>query len=151
MKGQRRKKHLFRKKKGQLEDQAYSKSSDSRNFYRHLNDTRKPFEPAVPMCRATNGQLLTNNNNDQVLSRWKEYFEQHLNECSEEDPHARENDVIIDLPSWDEIVEARKNMKDNKAAGLDSIAAELLKGGRSSMANPIQRDDPASLDQRDTT
>jgi hypothetical protein len=86
-----------------------------------------------------------------LLTRWKEYFEQNLNESSEEDPHARENDVIIDLPSWDEIVEARKYMKDNKAAGFDLIVAELLKGGRSSLANPLQRDDPASLDQRDTT
>jgi hypothetical protein len=40
-----------------------------------------------------------------VLSRWKEYYEQDLNESSEEEP-PRENDVIIDLPSRDVIVEA---------------------------------------------
>jgi hypothetical protein len=41
---------------------------------------------------------------------------------SEEEPHTsqeppRENDVIIDLPSYDKIVEAIKYLKDNKAAG----------------------------------
>jgi hypothetical protein len=85
---QRREKHMFRIKKGQLDNQAlveierHRSVQDSRKFYKRLNDTRKPFGPAVAMCRATNGQLLTNK--DQVLSRWmKEYFEQHLNESSE--------------------------------------------------------------------
>jgi hypothetical protein len=55
-----------------------------------------------------------------VLSRWKEYFEQYLNESSEEEPHVnqeppRKNDVNIDLPSRDEIVEAIIYLKDNKA------------------------------------
>jgi hypothetical protein len=73
-----------------------------------------------------------------VLSRWKEYFEQHLNEGSEEEPHAnqeplRENDNIIDLRSCDEIIESIKYLPDNKVAGLDSIAAELLKSGRPSL------------------
>ena len=66
------------------------------------------------MCRATNGELLTNK--DQVLSRWKEYFEQHLNESSEEEPHTiqelpREDDVVIDLPNRDEIVKAIDYLK----------------------------------------
>jgi hypothetical protein len=55
-----------------------------------------------------------------VLSRWKEYFEQYLNESSEEEPHVnqeppRKNDVNIDLPSRDEIVEAIIYLQDNKA------------------------------------
>jgi hypothetical protein len=119
--GQARRSTCLERKKGNSKIRLYPKS--------------KPFEPAVAMCRATNGQLLTNN--DQVLSIWKEYFEQHLNECSEEDPHARENDVIIDLPNRDKIVEAIKYMKDNKAAGLDSIATELLKSGGPSLVNSI--------------
>jgi hypothetical protein len=102
------------------------------------------------MCRATNGQLMPIK--DQVLSICKEYFEVHLNESSKEDPHAnqeppRVNDVIIDLPSRDEVVDAIKYLKDNKAAGLDSIAVERC-------TNPgeiTQQDDLAGLDQRDTT
>jgi hypothetical protein len=32
------------------------------------------------MCRAKNGKLITNKN--QVLARWKEHYEEHLNEGS---------------------------------------------------------------------
>jgi hypothetical protein len=39
------------------------------------------FEPQVAIYRAKNGELLTNKN--QVLVRWKEHFEEHLNEGSE--------------------------------------------------------------------
>jgi hypothetical protein len=78
---------------------------DSRKYYKLLNDTRKPFESAVAMCRASNGQLLTNK--DQMLSIRKEYFEQNFNRSSEENLHTnqespRGNDVIIDLPNRQE-------------------------------------------------
>jgi hypothetical protein len=79
------------------------------------------------MCRAKNGELLTNK--IQVLARWKEHFEEHLNEGSKSEQPTRPVDlrddrVDIDLPSREEIEGA---LKYNKAAGVDSIAAELLK------------------------
>jgi hypothetical protein len=37
--------------------------------------------------------------------------------------------MICRLPSSEEIEEALKYLKNNKAAGTDSIAAELLKNG----------------------
>jgi hypothetical protein len=142
----KRKKHLFRKKKAQLDDQAlieferHLSVHDSRMFYKCLNDIRKPFKPAVAMCRAMNGQLLTNK--DRVLSKWKKYFEQLLNECSVEEPHPnqeppRQNDVLIDFPSRDEIADAIKYLKDNKSAGSDSIASELLKSGGPSLVSAL--------------
>ena len=73
-----RQRYLFRKKKWQLEEEAsieierYRSIQDSRKFYKRLNDVRRPFEAQVAMCRAKNGELLTNK--DQVLSRWKEHF-----------------------------------------------------------------------------
>jgi hypothetical protein len=76
---------LFRKKARQLDEEAlieierHQSIQDSRKFYKRLNDVRRQFELA--MCRAKNGELLTNKN--QVLARWKEYFEKHLNEGSE--------------------------------------------------------------------
>jgi hypothetical protein len=101
------------------------------------------------MCWATNGQLLTN----KVLSRWKEYFEQNLNESSEEEPHTnqeppRENDVIIDLPRRDEIVEAIKYLKDNKTAG--SARTRKRPSCSKKSAECTQRDDPAALDRWNT-
>jgi hypothetical protein len=43
------------------------------------------------------------------------------------------------LSSRDEIVEAIKYLKDNKAASLDSIAAELLKNGGPSLVNALNK------------
>jgi hypothetical protein len=84
------------------------------------------------MCRAKNGELLTNKN--QVLARWKEYFKEHLNEGSKlEQPtrpvDLRDDGVDIDLPSREEKEGALEYLKNNKAAGLDFIVVELLKNG----------------------
>jgi myosin heavy subunit len=124
---------MLRKKKGQLDDQVsieierHHSVQDSRKFYKRLKDTRKPFESAVAMWRATNGQLLTNK--DQVLSRWKEYFEQHLNESSEVEPHTNQEKMML--------LSICRFSKGNKAAGSDSIAANLLKSGGPSLINAL--------------
>jgi hypothetical protein len=90
------------------------------------------------MCRAKHGELLTSKN--QVLARWKEHFEEHLNEGSESEQPTRpvnlkDNGVDIDLSSRDEIEEALKYLKNNKAA--DSIAAELLKNGGPNLVDAL--------------
>jgi DNA primase large subunit len=82
------------------------------------------------MCRAKNGELLTNKN--QVPARWKELFEEHVNEGFESEQPTRpvdlrDDEVDIDLSSHENIVEALKYLKNKTAAGADSIVAELLK------------------------
>jgi hypothetical protein len=132
---QTKERRLFRKKARQLDEEAfieierYWSIQDSRKFYKRLNDVRRPFEPLVAMCRAKNGELLTNKN--QVLARWKEHFEEHLDEGSKSEQPTRPFDlrddkVDIDLPRNKRNA---KYLKNNKAAGADSIAAELLKNG----------------------
>jgi hypothetical protein len=74
------------------------------------------------MCRAKNGELLTNKN--QVLERWREPFKEHLNEG-------------IDFPSREEIEGALKYLKNNKAAGADSIAAQLFKNGGPNLVDAL--------------
>jgi hypothetical protein len=75
-----RESRLFRKKARQLDDEAsieierHRSIQDSRKFYKRHNDVRQPFEPQMAMCRAKNGELLTNKNDkNQVLARWKEH------------------------------------------------------------------------------
>jgi hypothetical protein len=77
-----------------------------------------------------------------VLARWKEHFEKNLNEGSEsEQPKRpvdlRDDGVDIDLPSREEIEGALKYLKNNKAAGADSIAAELLKNGGPNLVDAL--------------
>ena len=101
---------------------------------------RRPFEAQVAMCRAKNGELLTNK--DQVLSRWKEHFEQHLNDGAgdarpPEQVDLGDDGAEIDLPSREEIEEALKYLKNNKAAGSDSISSELLKNGGPNLVDAL--------------
>jgi hypothetical protein len=143
----RTKERRFRRKARQLDKEAsieierHQIIQDSRKFYKRLNDVRRPFEAQVAMFRAKNGEVLTNKN--QVLARWKEHFEEHLNEGSElEQPtrpvDLRDDGVDIDLPSCEEIEGALKYLKNNnKAAGADSIAAELLKNGRPNLVDAL--------------
>jgi hypothetical protein len=49
----------------------------------------------------------------------------------------RDDGVDIDLPSREEIEGALKHLKNNKAAGADSIAAELLKNGRPNLVDAL--------------
>jgi hypothetical protein len=102
---------LFRKNARQIDVEAlielerHRSIQDFRKFYKPLNDVRRPFEQ-VAMCRAKNEELLTNKN--QVLARWKEHFQEHLNEGSESEQPTRPIDlrddgVDIEVPSREEI------------------------------------------------
>jgi hypothetical protein len=137
---------LFRKKARQHDEEAlieierHRSIQDSRKFHKRLNNVRRLFEPQVAMCRAKNGELLTNKN--QVLARWKEHFEEHLNEGSESEQLSRPVDlrddgVDIDFPSHDAIEGALNYLKNNKAADADSIAPELLKNGGPNLVDAL--------------
>jgi hypothetical protein len=49
----------------------------------------------------------------------------------------RDDGADIDLPSREEIEGALKYLKNNKAAGADSIAAELLKNGGPNLVDAL--------------
>jgi hypothetical protein len=78
-------KRLFRNKARQLDEEALIEIER----HRSMQDSRKfcKREPQVAMCRTKNGQLLPHKN--QVLARWKEHVERHLNEGSESEQLTR--------------------------------------------------------------
>jgi hypothetical protein len=83
---------LFRKKVRQLDEEASIEIERHRSIQDpRLNDVRRPFEPQVAMCRAKNGELLTNKN--QVQATWKEHFKEHLHEGSETEQPTRPVDL----------------------------------------------------------
>jgi hypothetical protein len=49
----------------------------------------------------------------------------------------RDDGVDIDLPSREEVGGALKYLKNNKAAGVDSIATKLLKNGGPSLVDAL--------------
>jgi hypothetical protein len=87
---------------------------------------------------------------NQVLARWKEHFAEHLNESSESEQPTRPVDLRDDgvsyLPSRKEIEGPLKYLKNNKAIGADSIAAELLKNGGPNLVDALHEVIQADLD-----
>jgi hypothetical protein len=49
----------------------------------------------------------------------------------------RDDGVVIDLPSREELERALKYLKNNKVASADSIAAELLKNGGPNLVDAL--------------
>ncbi len=89
----------------------------------------KPAHPRVPV-KDKAGKVLTNI--EEQLKRWREHFEEILNQLSEPTEEADDIEppslrIKTDPPSKAEIVQALKEMKNNKAAGIDGIPAEILK------------------------
>jgi hypothetical protein len=122
----RTKEKLFVQKKARrlyeealIEIERHQSIQDSRKFYKRLN-----------------------NNHHHVLAGWKEHFEEHLNKSSESEQPTRPVDlrndgVEIDWPSREEIEGSLKCLINNKAAGTDSIAAEMLKDGGPNLVDAL--------------
>jgi hypothetical protein len=124
---------LFRKKVKQLDEEALIEIER----HRSIQDSRKLYRITLD---EEERELLTNKN--QVLARWKEHFEEHLNEGSKSEQQTRPVDltddgVDIDLPSCEEIQVALKYLQNNKAAGANSIAAELLENGGPNLVDAL--------------
>ena len=79
--------------------------------------------------RATNGEILTTER--QQTHRWMQHFENVLNHADPENPPTPEEpqvllDIDVSVPTEPEVRSAIKAMKSGKAAGIDSIHAEML-------------------------
>ena len=133
-------KRIHKRKKREFQDRTLSELerfrniNDSRKYYKILNDQRRGFNPQVNMCRALDGTLLTNKTD--VLARWQEHFDALLNgELLTNEamvagfPDDDGNAQTVLEPTREEVANAIKSLKNNKAPGPDGIPAELLKNG----------------------
>lgn len=139
---------IFRRKKRQQEDRDREAMehlyhvNDKRKFYKKVNLSRKGYVPQADMCRDLSGSLLTNECD--VIERWKQFFDQHLNG----DMTGNEGETVIDLgaraaderlptPNLEEVEEEVGRLKRNKAAGVDQLPSELLKHGGDALARAL--------------
>ena len=91
------------------------------------------FVPQADMCRGVDGSLLTDE--QEVINRWKQHFDEHLNgaraeqQAEDNDYNGERNDEAVPVPTMNKVKEAIKQLKNNKAAGINVLAPELLKFG----------------------
>jgi sorting nexin-29 len=94
------------------------------------------------MCRDLDGNLLTNE--CEVIERWKQYYDEHLNgDIAEDDDEVavdlgvRADDDRIPAPDLQEVEEEIGRLKNNKAAGADQLPSELFKHGGEALAKAL--------------
>ncbi|VDO85021.1 unnamed protein product, partial [Soboliphyme baturini] len=64
---------------------------------------------------------------DDILRRWREYFEEHLNPAQQQEDSPLEQKGTDITISVDQIAQAVKSLKNGKGAGIDEIRPEMLK------------------------
>lgn len=109
-------------------------TNNAREFYRKIRFFKKGFTPNPFGVKNKEGVVVTENL--QVLQRWSEYFCELLNVEGQNNTMGEENEDTyyhvqpkIETPTREEVKEAIKTLKNNKAPGKDEISAELLKKG----------------------
>lgn len=107
------------------------KSNNHKEFYSCVKHFRKGYTPSTFGIKNKDGHVLTQKT--EVVDRWKEYFSDLLNGEEMDQEENREEyqcaEPYIEEPSKEEVEEAIKDLKNNKAAGEDMVVSEMLKGG----------------------
>ncbi|XP_055548204.1 uncharacterized protein LOC129731867 [Wyeomyia smithii] len=126
-------KRLHRRKKREHYDRVLTEAENWRNR----------TVPVPAMCNYKDGNLITDKS--QVARRWKQHFEVVLN--GEEGRRVvvgnrieiGEDGQAVDPPTLDEVKNACKELKNNKAAGKDDLPAELFKVGSERLCSAIHQ------------
>lgn len=111
------------------------KNKEIRALYAGLRTEKKGFVPKPIFCKSKEGKLLADE--DEILERWQQYFDELLNENSRRENGNAFNEEEIerdplpqeDLPNLQEVTEIISQLKQNKSPGKDGIAAEIFKNG----------------------
>jgi hypothetical protein len=101
----------------------------------------------VNICKAKDGSIICDQNG--VLTRWKENLDDLLNINDNQEYTAGEDEDIqpikgptvedTDPPTFEELEEVIKKLKNNKASEADGITAEIFKQGRTELKNLMFR------------
>jgi hypothetical protein len=95
-------------------------------FWQTIRRLRGKKSSAIQRVKSKEGELLTNE--DDVLQRWREHFNDLLNPVTAPDDDGPPITIgTATSLSVEEVTEAIKSLRDGKAAGLDEIRPEMLK------------------------
>jgi hypothetical protein len=118
------------------------KRNDARKFFQEIK-TFKTQQSILPTtCKDTSGSTISEI--DEVLARWKEYFQNLLSisiipERQQQMNERTDNHDEIAPPTYNEICTIINKLKTNRAAGMDNITGELIKHGGRTLKQKIHK------------
>jgi hypothetical protein len=126
-----RKEKLFRENMLQDLQDKFGRN-ETRQYYESIRDIKYGFQPRTNMCQDKLGNLVAGD--AEVLNRWKEYFEEHLNSNVIRNLEASGNiyygpELEILEPTTKMVYDVIKILKNRRAPGEDGISAKLIKSG----------------------
>ena len=101
-----------------------------RNQFQKVKEVRKGYQPRMETVKNKEGNLLTNE--EQVTQRWRQHYQELLNQPEPERPVEETVGVeeqavdAIEEPSMEEIERVLRVLKNHKSGGEDGISAELV-------------------------
>jgi hypothetical protein len=126
---------VFRNKKrehlkGKINELEAKNKKNIRDLYRDINELKNWYQPRINIIKDGNGNLIEVPQN--VLNRWKNFFNQVLNvhgvhDIRQIDIHTAE--PLVPEPSLDEVEISIAKLKSCKSPGTDNIPHELIKAG----------------------
>lgn len=146
-------KRLCRKKKREGMEQRISKienhfiNKEIRNFYQEAKKQKSTGTTRTIFCKSKEGRLL--GGTEEKLNRWKEHFEEVLNEEGDEENSGEDEDALENInvehqilnieavPDEEEISMVIDRLGNNKSPGENGIAAEILKLGGDTLREKI--------------
>ncbi|GFW35232.1 putative endonuclease-reverse transcriptase [Trichonephila clavipes] len=99
-----------------------------RAFFHEIKSGRRSFKPRTTLCREKGRNTLSAKGD--ILQRWKEHLDELLNSDLPSEvsgPTIRNLQPVDPPPSFTEVNNAIKKLKNNKSPGPDSISSEFLK------------------------
>ena len=113
-----------------------NRHGNTRAEFQGINNIRKGYQARQGMIKNSNGDLLITK--EEISERWAEHFVSLLNRPPPQEPVPLMDEIEmliyeeeVEEPTTEEILSTIRGLKNNKAAGIDEITAELIKyGGR---------------------
>ncbi|XP_068231943.1 uncharacterized protein [Palaemon carinicauda] len=110
-----------------------------RKQFQEINRMGNGFQPRMNFIRNKEGNIIIGK--EDIQRRWKEYFKELFNRPPPHNPvdemEMEGNIDDVEAPTQEEITDAIRKRKNNKAAGIDNIAAELIKYGGQALHDKI--------------
>ena len=127
------------------EMQAFADTNNSRAFFLATKEIYGPSSMGMNPLMSKDGSTLLKDS-DSVTSRWKEHFSDLLNlpsnvseSTTDQIPQRAIREELAAPPKLEEVEEAIKKMKNNKAAGPDGIPAEIFKAGGPKLTDQVHQ------------